>query len=178
MSAALVLPAVWAECGSYTRKQHVVAVVAAASGPEARCRSYAFYRKHTECLLRRYLYASLQVGRSPALLGDPVVRGWASSRPVRSFEDAVIFVLDVEYCLKKLATSERQLIDRITLQEYTYEEAAKLTGQSTRSVGYKYPRAVDQMTEILLAADLLSLPGEQNKEECQAAAQRRRCRSR
>jgi hypothetical protein len=156
----------------------MAAVETSTGGAEKRCRSYAFYRKHTECLLRRYLYASLQVGRSPAMLSDPVVRGWASSRPVRSFEDAVIFVLDVESCLNKLDATERQLIDRITLQEYTYEEAAKLTGQSTRTVGYKYPRAVDQMTEILLAAELLSLPGEQNKEECQAAAQRRRCRSR
>src|SRR5271170_6257824 len=53
----------------------------------------AFYRKHTESLLRRYLYASMQVGRAPSILADSVGRGWASSRPVRTFEDAVIFVL-------------------------------------------------------------------------------------
>jgi hypothetical protein len=64
--------------------------------------SLGFYRKHTESLLRRYLYASMQVGRAPSILGDPIARGWCSSRPVRTFEDAVIFVLDVEKCLNQL----------------------------------------------------------------------------
>jgi hypothetical protein len=50
-------------------------------------------------MLRRYLYASLQVGRSPSILGGPVARGWCSSRPVHTIEDAVIFVLDMEKCL-------------------------------------------------------------------------------
>jgi hypothetical protein len=36
--------------------------------------SLAFYRKHTERMLRRYLYASMQVGRAPSILGDPVGR--------------------------------------------------------------------------------------------------------
>jgi DNA-directed RNA polymerase specialized sigma24 family protein len=177
MSAALILPRVWAASRPINQpvshlRRHRVAV--AASGSQTTASPYAFYRKHTECLLRRYLYASLQVGRAPALLDNPVARGWASSRPVKSFEDAVIFVLDVDKCLGMLEPAQRQLIDRITLQEYTYEEAAKLTGQSTRAIGYKYPRAVDRLTEILLAADLLTLPAREN---CQADAARRRCRS-
>jgi hypothetical protein len=65
----------------------------------------AFYRKHTERILRRYLYSSMQVGRSPSILGDSVGRGWVSSRRVRTFEDAVIFVLDMERCLDRLAHS-------------------------------------------------------------------------
>ena len=67
----------------------------------------AFYRKHTENLLRRYLYASMQVGRAPSILADSVGRGWASSRPVRTFEDAVIFVLDIEKCLAMWPTIMR-----------------------------------------------------------------------
>jgi hypothetical protein len=74
--------------------------------------SLAFYRKHTERMLRRYLYASMQVGRSPSILGDPVARGWVSSRPVKTFEDAVIFVLDIEKCLDKLDSLERQMLSR------------------------------------------------------------------
>src|ERR1039458_5286190 len=70
----------------------------------------AFYRKHTESLLRRYLYASTQVGRAPSILGDPIARGWASSRPVRTFEDAVIFVLDIENCLSQLSILDRELL--------------------------------------------------------------------
>jgi Sigma-70, region 4 len=120
--------------------------------------SLAFYRKHTEGMLRRYLYASMQVGRAPSILGDPIARGWASSRPVRTFEDAVIFVLDVERCLDKLSALDRALLSRIVLQEFTQAETAALLGMSARAVTYKYPQAVDRLTERLLNARLLILP--------------------
>jgi hypothetical protein len=120
--------------------------------------SVAFYRRHTEKMLRRYLYASMQVGRSPAILGDPVGRGWVSSRPVRTFEDAVIFVLDVEACLNQLGSLDRQLLCRIVIQEYTHTEAASLLGMSNRAVSYKLPLALDRLTEKLLNSGLLVLP--------------------
>ena len=107
-------------------------------------------------MLRRYLYASMQVGRAPSILGEPVARGWASSRPVRTFEDAVIFVLDLERCLDQLGSLERQLLSRIVLQEYT--EAAMLLGMSVRAVSYKFSQALDRLTEKLLASGLLVLP--------------------
>jgi len=120
--------------------------------------SFGFYRKHTESMLRRYLYASMQVGRAPSILGDPVSRGWASSRPVRTFEDAVIFVLDVEKCLSQLGSLDRQMLSRIVLQEYTQAEAATLLGMSVRTISYKFPQALDRLTEKLLEAGLLVLP--------------------
>jgi len=120
--------------------------------------SLAFYRKHTESLLRRYLYASMQVGRAPSILSEPIARGWASSRPVRTFEDAVIFVLDIERCLDQLGELDRQLLSRIVLQEYTQPEAAVLLGMSTRTVSTKFPRALDRLTQKLLDAGLLVLP--------------------
>jgi DNA-directed RNA polymerase specialized sigma24 family protein len=109
-------------------------------------------------MLRRYLYASMQVGRAPSILGDPVGRGWASSRPVRTFEDAVIFVLDMEKCLDTLSSLDRQLLSRIVLQEYTQAEAATLIGMSVRAISYKLPDALDRLTEKLLASGLLVLP--------------------
>ncbi|HEY1255206.1 MAG TPA: hypothetical protein VGF01_10530 [Terracidiphilus sp.] len=120
--------------------------------------SLGFYRKHTESLLRRYLYASMQVGRAPNILGDPIARGWCSSRPIRTFEDAVIFVLDVENCLNKLNSLDRMLISRIVLQEYTQAETAPLLGMCVRTVAYKLPMALDRLTEKLLASGLLVLP--------------------
>jgi hypothetical protein len=120
--------------------------------------SLSFYRRHTESILRRYLYASMQVGRAPSILSDPVGRGWASSRPIRTFEDAVIFVLDVERCLDRLEPLERRLLSRIVLQEYTQAETAVLLGMSTRTVSYKLPQALDRLTEQLLASGLLVLP--------------------
>lgn len=120
--------------------------------------SLAFYRKHTERMLRRYMYASMQVGRSPSILGDPVGRGWVSSRPVKTFEDAVIFVLDIEMCLAKLNSLDRQMLSRIVLQEYTQAEAAQLLGMSMRSISYKFPLALDRLTGWLLESEILVLP--------------------
>jgi DNA-directed RNA polymerase specialized sigma24 family protein len=100
----------------------------------------------------------MQVGRAPSILSDPVARGWASSRPIRSFEDAVIFVLDIERCLDQLGSLDRQMLSRIVLQEYTQAETAVMLGMSVRAICYKYPAAVDRLTGLLLEAGLLVLP--------------------
>ncbi|HWT66815.1 MAG TPA: hypothetical protein VN151_11935 [Terracidiphilus sp.] len=165
MSAALQLPVVWgaAEPLREWKPERRRQAEQRATQPKAKQEqaageplvSFGFYRKHTERMLRRYLYASMQVGRTPSILADPVGRGWVSSRPVRTFEDAVIFVLDVERCLARLGSLDRALLSRITLQEYTQAEAATLIGMSTRAVAYKYPQALDRLTELLLEADLL-----------------------
>jgi Sigma-70, region 4 len=164
MSVALQLPMVWGASAaqadwqnpSKSRERSARDKTETMAGtPEV---SLAFYRKHTEKILRRYLYASMQVGRAPSLLSDPVGRGWASSRPIRTFEDAVIFVLDVERCLDRLGPLDRQILSRVVLQEYTQAETAVLLGMSTRSISYKFPQALDRLTEHLLATGLLVLP--------------------
>jgi hypothetical protein len=158
MSAALQLPMAWdATCLSTTPQVYrkTSQMEPATTEPVV---SLAFYRKHTESMLRRYLYASMQVGRAPSILGDPIARGWCSSRPIRTFEDAVIFVLDVETCLNKLGALERKMLSRIVLQEYTQAEAANLLGMSVRTISYKFPKALDQLTEKLLESGLLILP--------------------
>jgi hypothetical protein len=170
MSAALQLPMGWEASntqraweetrGKCEQKAAVIAAVKArekpsAAGPDI---SLAFYRKHTGKMLRRYMYASMQVGRAPAILGDPIARGWVSSRPIRTFEDAVIFVLDMETCLSRLGSLDRQLLCRIAIQEYTQSETASLLGMSVRAVSYKFPLALDRLTEKLLEAGLLVLP--------------------
>ena len=169
MSAALQLPMLWG-VSSPQRAEYVErrrwegpaivpsakpVVKVPAAGPLV---SLGFYRKHTESLLRRYLYASMQVGRAPNILGDPIARGWCSSRPVRTFEDAVIFVLDVENCLNQLGSLDRMLISRIVLQEYTQAETAQMLGMCVRTVSYKLPAALDRLTEKLLKSGLLVLP--------------------
>ncbi len=118
----------------------------------------SFYRRHTEKLLRRYLYASMQVGRAPSVLADSVGRGWVSSHPVRTFEDAVIFVLDMERCLARLDSLDQQIIARVVLQDYTHSEAAALIGMGVRTMSYKLPQAIDRLTRLLLDANLLVLP--------------------
>jgi DNA-directed RNA polymerase specialized sigma24 family protein len=117
--------------------------------------SLAFYRKHTENLLRRYLYVSMQVGRTPSAMNEPVERGNVSYRRLRTFEDAVIFVLDVEACLGKLSALERMLLNRIVIQEYTQGEVSNMLGISIRAINYKLRQALDRMTRVLLDSDLL-----------------------
>lgn len=119
--------------------------------------SLQFYRRYTELLLRRYMQVSMRMGKVPSVLGSCMFRGRVSSRPVQSFEDAVIFVYDVERCMGKLNPEDRELIARIALQEYTQAEAAALTGQSQRSVVRKYGEAVDTLTRIFLEKDLLEV---------------------
>jgi hypothetical protein len=164
VSAALQLPFIWAGANTHDERgglQEHQSTCAARARAELQDNeavpdiSVAFYRKHTEKMLRRYLYASMLVGRAPSILGEPVGRGWVSSRRVKTFEDAVIFVLDVERCLDRLGTVDRALLSRIALQEYTYPEAANLLGFSARAISYKYPLALDRLTELLLAAGLL-----------------------
>ncbi len=170
MSAALQLPMVWEasstqwvvdEDSGYSRQKTArpaVAVPAEKAPADGPMVSLGFYRRHTESLMRRYLYASMQVGRAPNILGDPVSRGWCSSRPIRTFEDAVIFVLDVEMCLNQLSSLDRMMLSRIVLQEYTQTEAASLLGMAVRTISYKFPQALDRLTEKLLEAGLLVLP--------------------
>ncbi len=117
----------------------------------------AFYRKYTEAMLRRYMRLSLSVGRMPALLGHDACRGKMSTYRVTSFEDSVIFVYDIEKCLKKLDEFSQQLIRRISLQEYTQGEAAGLLGVSLRTIVRRYGDALDTLTQIFLDHRLLDI---------------------
>ena len=164
MSAALQLPAIWGTAGTQAvwieiqkkQKQNPRPAHSAPLPPPHP--GLAFYRKHTEKMLRRYLYASMQVGRAPEVLSDSIGKGWVSSRPVRTFEDAVIFVLDVERCLDQLSAFDRQLLSRIVLQDYTHFEAAEMLGTPLRTVSYRFPRALDRLTQLLLNTGLMALP--------------------
>lgn len=152
MSAAATIPMIQASHAWENRHRSV-----ARTEPCMPLGGTAFYRKRTEGLLRRYMRASMEMGRTPSLLGTTIFRGRASSYRLRTFEDCIIFIFDVEKCLKRLDAGSQQLIARIALQEYTYEETAKLTQQSERSVGRKYALALDCLTDILIDAEILDL---------------------
>lgn len=117
----------------------------------------AFYRKYTEAMLRRYMRLSFSVERMPALLGHDAFRGKMSTYHVTSFEDSVIFVYDVEKCLNKLDHFSKELIRRISLQEYTQGEAAGLLGISLRTVVRCYSEAIDLLTQIFMDHRLLDI---------------------
>lgn len=66
----------------------------------------------------------------------------------------------MEKCLEQLGILDRHLLSRIVLQEYTQAETAALLGMSTRAASYKFPQALDRLTEKLLELGLLVLPSD------------------
>jgi hypothetical protein len=113
------------------------------------------YRERTLGILRRYQRLSVESGRLPSLFGREFFRTRVTSYHAGTFEDAVIFVHDVARGLEQLGAFEHKLIARIALQDYTQNETARVMGCWRRTVGRRFPEALDQMTEIFLAAGLL-----------------------
>ena len=114
------------------------------------------YREHTTRLLRRFLRVSLEAGRVPSLLGREIFPSKISHKRAYTFEDVIIFVHDVERCLDLLDDFSRTLIARITLQEYTHEEAADILHCCTKTIQRYHPEALDKLSELFLAAGLLA----------------------
>jgi hypothetical protein len=108
------------------------------------------YRGKTIALLKRYLRMSVEVGRLPSLLGREFFRSRVTSCRVGTFEDAVIFVHDVERSLQHLDDFEQRLIATIVFQEYTHDEASVVIGCWRRTVGRRFPEALDKLSEFFL----------------------------
>ena len=106
-------------------------------------------------MLLRYLHMSIEVGRLPSILGREFFRAHVTCYRVSTFEDAVIFVHDVDRSLHELDEFSQQLIARVVLQEYTQEEAAQLLGCARKTVSRCLPAALDKLSEIFLAKGML-----------------------
>jgi len=131
------------------------------------------YRDRTTTLLLRYLHMSIEVGRLPSILGREFFRAHVTSYRVSTFEDAVIFVHDVEKSLERLDSFSQQVIARVVLQDYTQEQAARLLGCVRKTVSRCLPQALDELSEIFLSRGLLR-EWETSPHECRRACQGRR----
>jgi DNA-directed RNA polymerase specialized sigma24 family protein len=92
----------------------------------------------------------------PSVLGREFFRARVTSYKASTFEDAVIFVHDVERSLEKLGEFDRQLIAKVVLQEYSKEEAGRALGCAYRTVERLFPEALDRVSEILLERNILT----------------------
>jgi hypothetical protein len=126
-----------------------------------------FYRRHTLSLLRRYLLVSMQIGRAPSPFGRMVFRGRVSSYRLRTFEDGLIFVLDVEKAIHQLHPFAQTILTHVVLEGYSFEDAAVLTGESRRSVARTYGEAIDRLTAVLLDFGLID-PNVENLSRAEA----------
>jgi DNA-directed RNA polymerase specialized sigma24 family protein len=128
------------------------------------------YRRRTAAILRRYFQMSVEVGRLPSILGKEFFRSKVTSYNMSSFEDAVIFVHDVEKCLGKLDAIAQRLLAHVILQGFSHEETARLLGSSRSSLERKLPEAIDRLSEIFLAAGILEAvegPRKADEKTCQ-----------
>ena len=114
------------------------------------------YRERTIALLRRYLRISIEVGRLPSLLGRELFRSKVTSYRMSSFEDAVIFVHDVERALHQLDAFGKDLVAVIVFQDYSQDEAAEVLHCARRTVCRGFPEAVDRISELFLEGGLLN----------------------
>ena len=120
--------------------------------PEMLC-----FRGQTLALIRHFFEISSQVGRVSSLLGREFFRAKCSSYRLVTFEDAVIFVHDVEHCLDRLDWFERQILARIVLQGHDQGQTAWLLHTDRRTIEHRYPEALDSLTEIFLSVGMMTL---------------------
>lgn len=126
------------------------------------------YRRRTLAMLKQYFRYSVEVGRLPSILGRELFRARVTAYRMVSFEDAVIFVHDVESALERLAGFHQQLVALIVFQDYTHEQAAEILRCARRTVSRELPDAVDLLSEMFLEGSLLNrLPTPPVEKTCQ-----------
>ncbi len=114
------------------------------------------YRERTTGLLKRYVRMSIEVGRLPSLLGRELFRSKVTAYRMTSFEDAVIFVHDVERVLDELDRFGKELVAVMIFEDYSQDEAAQLLRCGRRTVCRVLPEILDQITERFLEGGLLN----------------------
>ena len=130
-------------------------------------RRRAAYRGRTIKMLRQYLRYSMETGRLPSLLGREFFRSKVPRHTAITFEDRVIFVVDMETCLHKLDEFSQKVIGRIVLQEYDQEEAARLLGCARMTVHRTLLDALDRLGSILLRLGLMERLHWPSEKSCQ-----------
>jgi hypothetical protein len=130
------------------------------------------YRGRTTALLRKYMRLALDTGRLPSLLGKEVFRSKVSSYRIHTFEDAVIFVHDVDACLGELDSISKVLVARIVLEEYTQEEVGAMLNCCTKTIQREFTDALDRLSQIFLWKGLLRLQPRPRRKTCQEGEKR------
>ena len=113
------------------------------------------YRPYTRALLRRYFRMAVDVGRLPSILGGLCFRARVSSYKLHTFEDAVIFVHDIERVFDRIPRPAMEIIAGVVLLEYSVPEAAQRLGITVQRAERRYAAALDSLSAALLEVGLL-----------------------
>ena len=125
------------------------------------------YRGRTAAMLMVYLRYSLETGRLPSVMGSEYFRTRVTCYSVVTFEDRVVFVHDMEVCLKRLGEFSRQVITRCVLQGHNRWDAARLLRCNEKTIRRHIPVALDELSEILLDVGLLKKLDSTDEKSCQ-----------
>jgi hypothetical protein len=117
-----------------------------------------YERVRTMSVLHRFFRSALMVGRMPSLLGREIFRSRATAMPARAFEDAVVFVCDVERCLRELGPIEQRLIAFCILEDRSEWEAARRFQRSQSDVSRRLGQTLDLLHETFCRVGLLKRP--------------------
>src|SRR5450432_345861 len=113
------------------------------------------YRKRTINLMRRYAKLSVETGRLPSALSSLDFQPKITSYPLHTFEDAVIFVFDIERCLGELSELEYEIVARVILRGENPNRAAHEMHCTSRSVYRSLPEALDKLSKKFLRRGIL-----------------------
>lgn len=113
------------------------------------------YRPYTRALLRRYFRVAVDIGRLPSILGGLCFRARVSSYKLHTFEDAVIFVHDIERVFDRIERHSLEIIAGVILLDYSISEAALRLGITVHRARRRYAAALDSLSALLLEVGLL-----------------------
>jgi hypothetical protein len=113
------------------------------------------YRPYTRAILRRYFRMAVDIGRLPSILGRLCFRARVSSYRLHTFEDAVIFVHDIERVFDRIEPPAMEIIAGAVLLDYSMPEVALRLGISVKRAERRYAAALDSLSAALLEVGLL-----------------------
>ena len=113
------------------------------------------YRSSCVAMLRRYFQMSIELGRLPMLLGREFFRSRSDTIRSAWFEDAVIYVHDIERCVAALNPFDQQVIARVIFQDYTQEDAARLLQCNERHLRRRLAVALEVLAQLFLDRKLM-----------------------
>lgn len=114
------------------------------------------FRGQTLAMVRHHFELSSQLGRLPSLMGREFFRARVSHHAIPSFEEQAVFVRDVELCMARLNAEHQEIMTIAGLYDFTHDEIAEMLHIAKSAVHVWFAEALDALSEIFLAAGLLS----------------------
>jgi hypothetical protein len=98
---------------------------------------------------------AVDLGRLPSILGGLCFRARVSSYPLHTFEDAIVFVHDIERVFDRIDRHFMEIVAGVIMLDYSIPEAALRLGITVQRAERRYHAALDSLSRALLEVKLL-----------------------